>query len=161
MIDNSYVIDPEQKAKAITELENAFAQSGVPRENLTAHAEQAFDNFLNGKADAFQFENINPAIDVLTGAVRKDILKGRTLDNLPEVRKALGEVAGFLEEDWSKSLANTQLQAFQTVKKQANLVGRVKLFDDLNKLNKDAQLYDIKPFIFDEQQVTGLGVNQF
>ena len=161
MIDNSYVIDPEQKAKAITELENAFAQSGVPRENLRAHAEQAFDNFLNGKADAFQFESPQGNVNVLTGAVRKDILKGRTLDNLPEVRKALGEVAGFLEEDWSKSLANTQLQAFQTVKKQANLVGRVKLFDDLNKLNKDAQLYDIKPFIFDEQQVTGLGVNRY
>ena len=26
MIDNSYVIDPEQRAKAITELENAFAK---------------------------------------------------------------------------------------------------------------------------------------
>ena len=30
--------------------------------------------------------------------IRKDILKGRTLDNLPEVRKALGEVAGYLEQ---------------------------------------------------------------
>ena len=70
---------------------------------------------------------------------KKRYFKGRTLDNL-EVRKALGEVAGYLEKDWKDSLANTQLQAFQTVKKQANLVGKVKLFDDLNKLNKDAEL---------------------
>ena len=159
MIDNGYVIDPEQRAKAITELENAFAQSGVPRENLRAHAEQAFDNFLNGKADAFQFETPKGGVNVLAGAVRKDILKGRTLDNLPQVRKALGEVAGYLEQDWSKSLANTQLQAFQTVKKQANLVGRVKLFDDLDKLNKDAELYNVKPFIFDEQQITKTGTD--
>jgi len=161
MIDNGYVIDPEQRAKAITELEDAFAQAGVPRENLRAHAEQAFDSFASGKADAFQFETPKGGVNVLAGAVRKDILKGRTLDNLPQVRKALGEVAGYLEQDWSKSLANTQLQAFQTVKKQANLVGRVKLFDDLNKLNKDAELYNVKPFIFDEQQVTGLGVNRY
>ena len=159
MIDNGYVIDPEQRAEAIKELEKAFAQSGVPRENLRAHAEQAFDNFLNGKADAFQFETPKGGVNVLAGAVRKDILKGRTLDSLPEVRKALGEVAGYLEEDWSKSLANTQLQAFQTVKKQANLVGRVKLFDDLNTLNKDAELYNVKPFIFDEQQITKTGTD--
>jgi hypothetical protein len=167
MIDNSYVVDPEQKAKAITELENALVSSGMKngteaeRKILRANAEKAFDDFTSGKADAFQFESPQGNANVLTGAVRKDILKGRTLDNLPEVRKALGEVAGYLEQDWSKSLANTQLQAFQTVKKQANLVGRVQLFDDLNKLNKDAQLYDIKPFIFDEQQVTGLGVNRY
>lgn len=159
MIDNGYVIDPEQRAKAITELENAFAQAGVPRENLRAHAEQAFDSFANGKADAFQFETPKGGVNVLAGAVRKDILKGRTLDNLPQVRKALGEVAGYLEQDWSKSLANTQLQAFQTVKKQANLVGRVKLFDDLDKLNKDAELYNVKPFIFDEQQITKTGTD--
>lgn len=167
MIDNGYVVDPEQKAKAITELESALVNAGMKNQTpeelkiLRANAERAFDDFTSGKADAFQFETPKGNVNVLAGAVRKDILKGRTLDNLPQVRKALGEVSGYLEQDWSKSLANTQLQAFQTVKKQANLVGRVQLFDDLNKLNKDAQLYDIKPFIFDEQQVTGLGVNRY
>mgnify|MGYP001181741710 CR=1 FL=1 len=167
MIDNGYVVDPEQKAKAITELESALVNAGMKngteaeRKILKANAERAFDDFTSGKADAFQFETPQGNANVLTGAVRKDILKGRTLDNLPQVRKALGEVAGYLEQDWSKSLANTQLQAFQTVKKQANLVGKVQLFSDLDKLNKNAQLYDIKPFIFDEQQVTGLGVNRY
>ena len=167
MIDNGYVVDPEQRAKAITELESALVNAGMKngteaeRKILRANAERAFDDFTSGKADAFQFETPRGNANVLAGAVRKDILKGRTLDNLPQVRKALGEVSGYLEQDWSKSLANTQLQAFQTVKKQANLVGRVQLFDDLDKLNKNAQLYDIKPFIFDEQQVTGLGVNRY
>ena len=167
MIDNGYVVDPEQKAKAITELESALVNAGMKNQTpeelkiLRANAERAFDDFTSGKADAFQFETPKGNANVLAGAVRKDILKGRTLDNLPQVRKALGEVSGYLEQDWSKSLANTQLQAFQTVKKQANLVGRVQLFDDLDKLNKGAQLYDIKPFIFDEQQVTGLGVNRY
>ena len=37
MIDNGYVIDPEQRAKAITELEDALVFTvGVPRENLRA-----------------------------------------------------------------------------------------------------------------------------
>ena len=167
MIDNGYVVDPEQRAKAITELESALVNAGMKngteaeRKILRANAERAFDDFTSGKADAFQFETPRGNANVLAGAVRKDILKGRTLDNLPQVRKALGEVSGYLEQDWSKSLANTQLQAFQTVKKQANLVGRVQLFDDLDKLNKNAQLYDIKPFIFDEQQVTGLGANRY
>ena len=167
MIDNGYVVDPEQKAKAITELESALVNAGMKngteaeRKILKANAERAFDDFTSGKADAFQFETPQGNANVLTGAVRKDILKGRTLDNLPQVRKALGEVAGYLEQDWSKSLANTQLQAFQTVKKQANLVGKVQLFSDLDKLNRNAQLYDIKPFIFNEQQVTGLGVNRY
>ena len=56
---------------------------------------------------------------------------------------------------------NTQLQAFQTVKKQANLVGRVKMLQDIKKLNDGAEsCNDIKPFIFDEQQVTGT-TNQY
>ena len=103
MIDNGYVIDPEQRAKAITELESALVNAGMKngteaeRKILRANAERAFDDFTSGKADAFQFETPQGNANVLTGAVRKDILKGRTLDNLPQVRKALGEVAGYLE----------------------------------------------------------------
>lgn len=41
----------------------------------------------------------------------KGILKGRQLDNLPQVRRALGETAGYLQTDWKSALANTKLTA--------------------------------------------------
>ena len=165
MLDPNFIVDETKKEAAIKALERSIAGASdlkvVTQQQIRTEAETAFNNFLKYKKfDAYQFENINPAIDVFSGAIRKDILKGRTLDSLPEVREALGEIAGYLETNWKDSLNNTRLQAFQTIKKQANLVGKSKMLQDIKKLNDGAETFNVKPFIFDEIDVTGTA-NQF
>jgi hypothetical protein len=149
LTDNTFKVDPEQRLKAIEELTKSL---GDPKK-----AEQAFEEILSGKMDVFAFDNPKATVDALAGNIKLDILKGRTLDDLPATRRALGEIGGYLGKDWQETLANTQLQAYNTARKISALTGRVKMFSDLKKLNDGARTYGIKPFIFNQSDlgVTG------
>jgi hypothetical protein len=67
------------------------------------------------KENSFNYETN----DMLLEGLNRDmsILKGRKLDSLPEVRRALGESAGYLETNWETALANTKLTASVTAQR--------------------------------------------
>ena len=95
--------------------------------------------------DYFGFETGEFILDGL--GKNKDILKGKTLDDLPKVRRALGEVAGYLESTPEKAMANTALKAATTVNKLSSLVAKTKMFRDIKELDNLATRTNQKKFL--------------
>jgi len=156
--DPNFKIDDDLRANAIDELAKLITKNqGVSNTQAIKDAEQIFNDLTSGKFDLFSFENPRATAELFSGNLKLDILKGRKLDSLPAVRRALGEIGGHLEKDWKKSLANTQLLAYNTSKKISALTGRAKTFTDLKKLNDGAETYGIRPFIFKQEDLNVRG----
>ena len=96
---------------------------------------------------------------------QQGILKGRTLNNLPAVRRALGEVSGFLQSTPEQALANTGLVTASTVSKLGSIIGKTKSFQDIKLINDigPTQL-GTKQFLKDKEFLKGaidVGPNRF
>ena len=129
MVDNTYTINPEFQKKAIKEIQDTF---GINQEQ----AYREFSSLLNPgpkNKNAFSFETDQMILQGLNAD--KGILKGRTLNNLPETRRALGESAGYLQGDWKSALNNTKLTASVTSQKLSSLVAKTEMFNNLKQLD--------------------------
>jgi len=129
MLDNTFTINPEFQAKAIKEIQETF---GVSKRE----AENAFSGLLNPgpkNKNSFAFETDQMFLQGLNSD--SGILKGRTLTNLPETRRALGESAGYLEGDWKSALNNTKLTASVTSQRLSALTAKAEMFNSLKQLD--------------------------
>ncbi len=151
-IDKSFKVDPSFQKAAIEELQSTAGLS----EN---EARLAFNQLLNpGPKNKVgtPFEVNEILVDGLK--IDKGILKGKTLDSLPNVRRALGETAGYLQGDWRTALKNTQLTAVTTAKRQASLVGKFKMFNQIKELDSLAPKTGGAKFLKTEQEALRDGV---
>jgi len=129
MVDNTYTINPEFQKKAIKEIQDTF---GINQEQ----AYREFSSLLNPgpkNKNAFSFETDQMILQGLNAD--KGILKGRTLTNLPQTRRALGESAGYLQGDWKSALNNTKLTASVTSQRLSSLVAKTEMFNNLKQLD--------------------------
>jgi hypothetical protein len=140
-LDAGYTVPQDLKENALREMQQKMGISRI-------EAETAFDGLLNpgpkNKA-AYDFETPN----FLVEGLQFGSLKGRTLNNLPQVRKALGEVTGYGKNDWKEAIANTALATQTTMAKLGSLVGKSKMFDDIKILNDNAQQFGQQKFLKD------------
>ena len=129
MLDKNYSIDPNFYKKSIDEIQETFGASKV-------EAEKAFNDLLNPgpkNKNAFTFETDQMFLQGLNAD--KGILKGRTLTNLPQTRRALGESAGYLQGDWKAALNNTKLTASVTSQRLSALTSKTEMFNSLKQLD--------------------------
>ena len=147
MDDGTYLknLDPKLKEAAINEIKKVtgfdeetanFVWRSVSTRGRNSATNKDFTGF---ETSEFISEGLSKA--------QQGILKGRTLNNLPAVRRALGEVSGFLQSTPEQALANTGLVAASTVSKLSSIIGKTKSFQDIKLIN------DIGP--------TQLGTKQF
>ena len=152
-IDGGFKMDPKLKEEAI---EQIMRTHGVDEQT----ARSALNDLVIPKAknkDAIGVESADAFVDSLR--VDKGILKGRNLDSLEKVRKALGEVAGYTQSKPEAALNNTALMASLTASKLATLTAKSKVYDDIFKLDKNAAALGEKKFLrdqsyFDNKRIT-------
>ena len=129
IVDKGYTINPEFQKKALIEIQNAFELN--PQQARDAFGELINPGPKNKTAHSFETDQM-----ILQGLnADKAILKGRTLNNLPETRRALGESAGYLQGDWKSALNNTKLTASVTSQKLSSLVAKTEMFNNLKQLD--------------------------
>jgi len=129
IIDKSFKVNPDFQKKAIKEIQNTFSVDETT-------AKREFFELLNPgpkNKNSFNFETNDMLMEGLQR--EKGILKGRQLDNLPQVRRALGESAGYLQTDWKSALANTKLTANVTSQKLSGLIGKTEMFNQMKQLD--------------------------
>ena len=150
-IDKGYKVDPKFRDDAIEELQSKLALSNN-------EAKATFNELLNPgpKNKVGTPYEVN---EVLLEGLKMDkgILKGKSLDDLPAVRRALGETAGYLQGDWRTALKNTQLTATTTAKRQASLVGKYKMFDNIKKLDELSPTTGGAKFLKTEEEALKMG----
>lgn len=152
-IDSGFKMDPKLKQEAI---EQIMRTHGVDEQT----ARSALNDLVIPKAknkDAIGVESADAFVDSLR--VDKGILKGRNLDSLEKVRKALGEVAGYTQSTPEAALNNTALMASLTASRLATLTAKSKVYDDIFKLDKNAAALGEKKFLrdqsyFDNKRIT-------
>ncbi len=130
VLDKSFKMQPEFQELAIKEIQENF---GVDRQTAQRELFALFNPGPKNK-NTFDFETNEMLMEGLQR--EKGILKGRQLDNLPQVRRALGETAGYLQTDWKKALANTKLTANITSQKLSNLIGKTEMFSQIKQLDE-------------------------
>lgn len=150
IVDKGYTINPEFQKKALIEIQNAFELN--PQQARDAFGELINPGPKNKTAHSFETDQM-----ILQGLnADKAILKGRTLNNLPETRRALGESAGYLQGDWKSALNNTKLTASVTSQKLSSLVAKTEMFNNLKQLDSVAEksggVKFLKPKDFGKQQ---------
>jgi hypothetical protein len=141
IVDKGYTINPEYKAKALKEIERTFGVD--PRE-----ANEMFEGLINPgpkNKNSFAFETNEMFLEGLNRD--QAILKGRKLSSLPQVRRALGESAGYLESNWQTALANTKLTASVTAQRLSALTAKTQMFDNLKMLDDSAAKTGVTKFL--------------
>ena len=141
IVDKGYKINPEYKAKALKEIETTYGVD--PRE-----ANEMFEGLINPgpkNKNSFAFETN----DMLLEGLNRDqaILKGRKLSSLPQVRRALGESAGYLESNWQTALANTKLTASVTAQRLSALTAKTEMFNNLKMLDDGSAKTGVTKFL--------------
>tara|TARA_Y100001973_G_C5206912_1_gene342137 strand:+ start:2873 stop:6781 length:3909 start_codon:yes stop_codon:yes gene_type:complete len=154
-IDKGFKVDPNFQKTAIEELKLITGNENEAR--------AIFNELLNPgpKNKVGTPYEVNEVL--LEGLkIDKGILKGKTLDDLPAVRRALGETAGYLQGDWRTALKNTQITATTTAKRQASLVGKYKMFDEIKKLDELSPITGGAKFLKTEAEAlkTGKQIDQ-
>ena len=127
-LDPNYPVDPKFRKDAI----EAIGSKLNVDENV---AEDAFEELRSlsqgiGKS-SYGFDTPKFNIE----GIKFGTLKGRTLTDLPEVRKALGEVTAYGEKDWVKALENTALASSVTMSKLGTLVSKANMYKEVRILN--------------------------
>ena len=131
VLDKGFKMNPEFQDLAIKEIQETF--KGMDRQQAQRELFELFNPGPKNK-NGFDFETNEMLMEGLQR--EKGILKGRQLDNLPQVRRALGETAGYLQTDWKKALANTKLTANVTSQKLSNLIGKTEMFNQIKQLDE-------------------------
>ena len=127
-LDPNYPVDPKAREAAI----DAISDGLNVDKNI---AEDAFESIKDlskgiGKS-SYGFDSPKFNIE----GIKFGSLKGRTLTNFPEVRKALGEVTAYGEKDWAKALENTALASSVTMSKLGAFVSKAHMYKQIRLLN--------------------------
>ena len=125
-VDGGFGIDPRLEENAI----KAIMRTGASQQE----AYDAFYTLAQSSKNMDDFDGlINP--EIYLNNINQGLLKGKTLNKLPEVRQALGEITGYLEAGSGNILKATKVQNYLTVKKLATIVGRHKAYNQILKEN--------------------------
>ena len=125
-VDARFGIDPKLEEKAI----KAIQATGASR----VEAYDAFYALAQSSKNMDDFDGlINP--EIYLNNINQGLLKGKTLNKLPEVRQALGEITGYLEAGSGNILKATKAQNYLTVKKLSTIIGRNKAYNQILKEN--------------------------
>ena len=139
MTDKGFKVDPKLREDAIREIQEKL---GVSR----TQAEDAFSKLENpGPKNKTTYSFETPKL--LVEGLQFGVLKGKKLNNLPTVRKALGEISGYGEKDWKKALDNTALATSLTMSKLGALTSKAKMFDEIKFLNDNATSFGGQKFL--------------
>tara|TARA_R100000541_G_C1896042_1_gene83884 strand:+ start:1169 stop:5308 length:4140 start_codon:yes stop_codon:yes gene_type:complete len=138
MEETSYQPTLELRENAIKEIEK-MTSDGIDQKT----ANDIFDEMMGGNYfGAYTFDK-----PVALEAFQTGQLKGKKLDNMPAVRKALGEIEGFTQKNADEILANTALSSSLTVNRMASLVGKSKSFEKMLLANEEASKIGLTPFL--------------
>ena len=138
-------LDPKIKQDAINEIKKVTGfddeRANFVWNNMTVRGSKSATNkdFSGFETEEFISEGLKKS--------EQGIFKGKTLDNLPAVRRALGEVSGYLETSPEKALNNTAFVTAQTVSKLSNFIAKTKTFEDIKKINDISFNIGTKPFL--------------
>ena len=133
IIDSNYRVPPELKEKAIREI-----QEKIPGLESKNAAEDAFFKLTNPSQSGQTYQTP----ELFAEGISFGQLQGKDLKNLPEVRKAMGEVTALdysKPGDWKKALQDEAVAASETMSKLGSLAGRAKAFDEIRFLNDTAK----------------------
>jgi len=137
---NKYKPKPEETEAALAELlDNNIAKSreeGIEILNKLVQKGQSSDAFM---VPEFALEG-----------VRIGLLKGRKLDDLPFVRKYMGEITG------KDSFEDLLIKTRETVNNLANTVSSYKYFNDLGRLNRGRVAGDPNKFLYTKEELSKL-----
>jgi len=132
MIDSNYVVPKDFKKAAIKEIREKIP--GLESKNA---AESAFSKLVNpGNSKGTQTP------EMFMEGINFSSLKGKTLKDLPAVRKAMGEVTALdysKSSDWKKALLDESVAASETMSKLGALAGKSKAFEEIRFLNDTAE----------------------
>jgi len=149
----NFSVSKEQRESAVREIQSKMGVSKT-------EAEMTFENFLSGPGaknkDMYSFETP----EMLLEGLKFGSLKGRKLNEFPEVRKALGEITGYGAKDWKQALRNTALASQITMSKLGSLVAKSKMFDDIRMLDENAAVYGNQKFLKDFSKDLGVPPDQ-
>lgn len=127
-LDPKYPVDPKAREAAI----EAIGKGLDVDENIATDAFEELRSLSQGIGKStYGFDTPKFNIE----GIKFGTLKGRTLTNFPEVRKALGEVTAYGEKDWSKALENSALAASVTMSKLGTLVSKANMYKEVRILN--------------------------
>ena len=136
MEETGFTSNPQYREEAIKEIE----KMGNVDPRLAA---DTFDELVSGNwFGSYTFDK-----PVALESFETGILKGRKLDNMPAVRKALGEIEGYTTKTADETVANTALSSSLTINRMASLVGKAKSFEKILLTNQEASQLGVKPFL--------------
>ena len=126
-------LDPKLKQSAINEIKKVTGFD----DNTADYVWRSISSRGRSSATNKDFTGFETAEFISEGLskAQQGILKGRTLNNLPAVRRALGEVSGYLQSTPEQALANTGLVAASTISKLSSIIGKTKVFQDLSLIH--------------------------
>ena len=148
MEETGFEMNPQFRQEAIDEI----AKMGDADPRMAA---DAFDELASGNwFGSYTFDK-----PVALESFQTGILKGRKLDDMPAVRRALGEIEGYTTKTADETLANTALSSSLTINRMASLVGKAKSFEKILLTNQEASQLGVKPFLqkFDVPQLDSKG----
>lgn len=127
-VDAAFDIDPTFQDNAIKAIQREF--NGISKNE----AYDAFQTLAQNSKNIDDFDELVNT-EIYTNNISKGLLKGRTLNKLPEVRQALGQITGYLQSGSKNILAETKAQNYLTVKKLATIIGKNKAYQQILKEN--------------------------
>ena len=155
------ILDPDFKPasdvyeNAIKEIQETF---GLQDKLGRSKATQIFDDIRNPA-------NLNQTYEtpeLYVNNIKSGLLKGKTLKDLPSVRKALGEITplNYKEgSEWKDALMDEAFATTATMSKVATLIGDIKYFDEIKEINDLAIQRGTTPFLRTAKDLESKGVN--
>ena len=131
IVDQSYVVPKELKDAAIQEIRK------IPGLEDLSTASKAFEDLT--ELGNVTVDGISPKAFV--DGLKFGSLKGKTLKDLPAVRKAMGEVTALdytKADSWKKAFQDEAYAATKTMSVLGSLAGKARTFDELRTLNDTA-----------------------
>ena len=131
IVDQSYVVPKELKDAAIQEIRK------IPGLEDFSNASAAFKELT--ELGNVPVDGISPKAFV--DGLKFGSLKGKTLKDLPAVRKAMGEVTALdytKADSWKKAFQDEAYAATKTMSVLGSLAGKAKAFDEIRTLSDTA-----------------------
>ena len=142
---NVVLLDNPELAAKLSSADPVVVAEG--RNEVRVSAENIWNQLMGDNSQITNLASMSP--EFMTEGIKTGMLKGRTLNSLPDVRKALGEIESVT------GLPDANLKTTITMSHLANLVGSAKFFDDLVRLNNSADKMGIDKFLYRSGEKAG------
>jgi len=155
ILDPDFKPAPEIYENAVNQIQEIFNLQG---KTGRSKATQIFDDIRNPA-------NLNQTYEtpeLYVNNIKSGLLKGKTLKDLPAVRKALGEITplNYKEgSEWKDALMDEAFATTATMSKVATLIGDIKYFDEIKELNDFAIQRGTTPFLRTANELEGKNIN--